>query len=56
MSATASASRRRRSLIGGHSPVAMGDSFSDSPVPTPSTTRSGYMHASVAKAWATTAG
>jgi hypothetical protein len=33
-----------------------GTSFSDSPVPTPSTTRPGHIEPSVPKAWATTEG
>ena len=56
MSRIDSARRRRRSLIGGHTSPVTGVSFMASPVPTPRNTRPGFRHASVAKAWATTAG
>ena len=45
--------RIRRSLAPGQSAIVAGVSFIASPVPTPSTTRPGFRHASVAKLWAT---
>ena len=52
----ASRKRANRSLNSGQSMPVDGTSFSDSPVPTPSTIRLGNMTPSVAKACATTAG
>ena len=56
MSSTDSSSRPSRSENFGQSWPVAGTSLSDSPVPTPSHTRSSARQASVANAWATTAG
>jgi hypothetical protein len=53
---TDSRSRAQRSLKSGHSMPMAGTSLSDSPVPMPSITRSGYSTPSVAIACATTDG